>query len=250
MISYASVYEDVLLWRALAPRVHHSVGFWIDAGAYDPEEASVTKAFYDHQWHGINIEPMTEQFQRLVEHRPRDINLQVLVSDHEGSEIFYRFNNGELSTSNIEFAKRHLESGLVGERLELKTTTLTSICERYAPSDIHFLKIDIEGHEAQAIRGMDFNRFRPWILVMESTEPNTLDRPTHHEWEGMVSAAGYQHVHTHLPNRFYVANEHPELKPCFVHRVDEYHLQHQLRRISALQRELDDLKRELLTSSG
>ena len=245
MISYASVYEDVLLWRALAPRVHHSVGFWIDAGAFDPEVASVTKAFYDHQWHGINIEPLAPQFQRLVEQRPRDINLQVLVSDREGSETFYQFSNGELSTSNADFAQRHLQTGLSADSYELKTTTLTKICEQHAPDQIHFLKIDIEGHEAQAIRGMDFNRFRPWILVLEATEPNMLDRPTHHEWEHMISAAGYQHVHTHLPNRFYVANEHPDLKPCFAFHVDEYHLSHQLRRISELEREVAELKRRL-----
>ena len=248
MISYASLYEDVLLWRALAPRVHHDVGFWIDAGAYDPEIASVTKTFYDHGWHGINIEPMQYQFDKLVEQRPRDINLQLLISDHDGSETFYHFDNGELSTSNLEFAQRHLDSGMKASERHLRTSTLTSICEQYAPEQIHFLKIDIEGHEAKAIRGMDFNRFRPWILVMESTEPNTLDRTTYHEWEGMVSAAGYQHVYSHLPNRFYVANEHPDLKPCFSVPVDEYHLHHQLRRISDLEREVESLKRQLQTT--
>jgi hypothetical protein len=75
VISYTPSYEDVFLWRALASRVHHNDGFWIDAGAFDPVDASVTKAFSDHNWRGVNIEPLKRHFDRLVEQRPRDINL-------------------------------------------------------------------------------------------------------------------------------------------------------------------------------
>lgn len=245
MISFAQCFEDVLLWRALATRVHHSVGFWIDAGAFDPVSHSVTKVFSDHQWRGVNIEPIRAPFQRLVEQRPRDVNLQVLVSDHEGSEMFYEVENEQLSTTNSEFAERHARAGNRVDSYEVKTTTLTKVCETYAPDQIHFLKVDVEGNEASAIRGMDFNRFRPWILVMEATEPNRHEALTHHEWEHMLSAAGYQHVHTHLPNRYYVANEHSELKPCFSFPVDEYHRADELSRIDHLERELRDLRGRL-----
>lgn len=54
-ISYAQNFEDVRLWRALKQFEH---GFYIDVGANDPSHDSVTKAFYDHGWHGINVEPM------------------------------------------------------------------------------------------------------------------------------------------------------------------------------------------------
>jgi hypothetical protein len=54
-ISYAQNNEDVLLWRALG---HVQDGFYIDVGASDPVEHSVTRAFYDAGWRGINIEPL------------------------------------------------------------------------------------------------------------------------------------------------------------------------------------------------
>ena len=54
-ISYAQNNEDVLLWRALG---HVRDGFYIDVGANDPVEHSVTKAFYDAGWRGISIEPL------------------------------------------------------------------------------------------------------------------------------------------------------------------------------------------------
>ena len=50
-ISYAQNYEDVMLWRALQ---HIENGFYIDVGAAWPDVDSVTKAFYDKGWRGIN----------------------------------------------------------------------------------------------------------------------------------------------------------------------------------------------------
>jgi hypothetical protein len=72
-VSYAQAKEDIHLLRALAG-VRHEVGFYIDVGAWDPDIDSVTKLFYDAGWHGINIEPSTKWFARLIEKRPRDIN--------------------------------------------------------------------------------------------------------------------------------------------------------------------------------
>ena len=73
-VSYAQNFEDVLLWRAL-----HSVerGFYIDAGAWHPDTDSVTRAFHDRGWHGINVEPSAEGFQRLEAARPRLIEAVV-----------------------------------------------------------------------------------------------------------------------------------------------------------------------------
>ena len=59
-ISYAQNLEDVMLYRALK---HVKRGFYIDVGAFNPLSDSITKAFYDHGWRGINIEPITEFFE-------------------------------------------------------------------------------------------------------------------------------------------------------------------------------------------
>lgn len=54
MISYAQNFEDVMLMRALASI---EKGFYIDVGAAWPDQDSVTKAFYEKGWLGVNIEP-------------------------------------------------------------------------------------------------------------------------------------------------------------------------------------------------
>jgi Methyltransferase FkbM domain len=88
-----------------------------------------------------------------------------------------------------EFAKRHSDAGKLLRSSVVKATTLTQICEEHAPKEIHFLKIDVEGHEAAVLDGMDFVQFWPWILVIEATEPNTLT-PTHQKWDHRVRERG------------------------------------------------------------
>ena len=42
------------MWRVLRQR---TPGFYVDVGAMDPVIDSVTKVYYEHGWHGIDIEP-------------------------------------------------------------------------------------------------------------------------------------------------------------------------------------------------
>jgi len=53
MISYAQNFEDVLLGRVFHNRTD---GFYVDVGAGDPVELSVTKWFYDLGWSKIGYE--------------------------------------------------------------------------------------------------------------------------------------------------------------------------------------------------
>jgi FkbM family methyltransferase len=221
MISYAQAREDVMLHRALR-HVSHEVGFYIDVGGFDPNYDSVTRHFYEHGWRGINVEPGERLFPGFVEHRSRDINLQVAVTDTPGTVTFHEIDNGQLCTLEERFADRHVAAGMTKRSYDVPAMTLTQICEQYVTGDIHFLKIDVEGHEGAVLRGMDFNRFRPWILVIEATEPNNLSAPTYEEWDDGVRDAGYEFVHTDVLNRYYVAREHPSLIPYFAVAADDY----------------------------
>src|SRR5258708_13221371 len=73
-ISYAQNCEDVILWRALRDVDR---GFYVDIGAADPKEGSVTQAFYERGWSGVNIEPQAASFERLWQARARDTNPRI-----------------------------------------------------------------------------------------------------------------------------------------------------------------------------
>jgi FkbM family methyltransferase len=208
MISYAQNFEDVLLWRALG---HIKNGFYIDAGANDPELHSVTKAFYDAGWHGINIEPMPAYHQQFLEQRPRDINLAAAAGASESSIVLYDVPaiNG-WATTDPDVAARHRADGHQVTETTVPLRTLASICAEHVRGDIHFLKIDVEGFEAEVLRGMDFARWRPWIVVIEATVPGSRET-NHHGWESMVTGQGYQFAWFDGLNRYYVAQEHSEL---------------------------------------
>lgn len=208
LISYAQNFEDVLLWRALG---HIQNGFYIDVGANDPEEHSVTKAFYDAGWRGINIEPLPSFHQAFVVQRPRDINLAIAAGAREDSITLFDVPsvNGWASP-DAAVAAAHRADGFEVAELTVPMRTLASVCAEQAVGEVHFLKIDVEGFEGEVLRGMDFAQWRPWILVIEATMPNS--RVTNHEtWEALVTGRGYRFAWFDGLNRYYVADEHPEL---------------------------------------
>ena len=206
-ISYAQNFEDVRLWRALKQFEH---GFYIDVGANDPSHDSVTRAFYDHGWHGVNVEPMQNYYDALCQARPRDATVQCVASGQPGEMTFYGIPGTGLSTADPAVAQQRKDLGMDVRSLTVKARTLTSICEQYAADrPIHFLKIDGEGHEETVLRGMDFSRFRPWIIVIET--PWQRD----HTWEHLVTDAGYQSILFDGLNTWFLADEHHTLKPAF-----------------------------------
>jgi FkbM family methyltransferase len=210
-ISYAQNFEDVILWRAFKTV---ACGFYIDVGASDPASDSVTKAFYARGWRGINIEPERTFFDRLVSERPEDINLRIAVSAAKGVAPFYEVSRKGLSTLRPELISAHQEAGYEVRAVDIETDTLAEICERHVAGPIHFLKIDVEGSEQDVLAGMDFRRWRPWIVVVEATLPNSA-QPSYQAWEEIVTGAGYVFAYSDGLNRFYVAQEHNELLGAF-----------------------------------
>jgi len=105
-ISYAQNFEDVMLWRALS---HVSEGFYIDVGACSPSIDSVSKAFYEAGWNGINIEPNEEFFHALEIERPRDRNFQIALSDEVGEGILNILEKFGLSTLDLNIVADHSE---------------------------------------------------------------------------------------------------------------------------------------------
>ena len=217
-VSFAQALEDVLLFRALGTI---EAGFYIDVGANDPITDSVTRMFYDLGWSGINIEAAPFWHGKLVKDRPRDINLNVAASDQSGTLTFHEIEDSGLSTSSADFAARHTASGFRRRSYEVQADTLKAICEAHVAGPIHFLKIDVEGAEEAVIRGADFKNFRPWIILVEATEPLS-NVQTHGSWDPLLTAANYEFMIFDGLNRFYVAREHPELKPFFCAKADDY----------------------------
>lgn len=204
IISYAQNYEDVILFRALKDITK---GFYIDVGAMDPVEESVTKAFYDAGWNGINIEPLEQNYQNFLKDRPLDININCLAGDYSGEAIFYELVNTGLSTQNKALAEQlSQKNGYNLVQHEHKVETLTNILHGINPPIIHFLKIDVEGAEEAVLKGTDLKLFRPWIILVEATIPNEPIQ-NYSSWEPYLLDNSYDFAYFDGLNRFYVAHE-------------------------------------------
>lgn len=213
MISYAQNFEDVMLWRALK---HVDKGFYIDVGANHPQHDSVTKHFYDNGWTGINIEPIQDWYQQLKAEREKDTNLQIAVADSDTEITIYDFPGTGLSTLDQATAERHeQELGIQMQQIQVQQRTLNAVCAEYCHGEIHFLKVDVEGAEKLVLSGLDLQQFRPWILVIESTLPNS-QHDEHEKWESLITSKDYEFVYFDGLNRFYIAKEHVDsLKQAF-----------------------------------
>ena len=204
MISYAQNREDVLLARLFPGQTD---GFYLDVGANHPVEHSVTKHFSEIGWRGINVEPHPIQFGRLVEDRPRDVNLNLGVSDREGTLTFHQAEASGWSTFSTAQAANLRAQGIGYEERPVAVTTLAEICERHVEPGraIEFLKIDAESHERAVLEGADFDRWRPRAVVVEATG--------HQEWEPILRASDYRFALFDGINRFYLREEDRDLLP-------------------------------------
>lgn len=220
--SWAQNNEDVLLWRVLK---HIKSGFYIDVGANDPDEHSVTKAFYERGWHGINIEPLPQFHAAFEAERPRDINLSMAAGSSDGELTLYDVPEVRgWASPDSTVAQAHQQAGYHITELTVPVRRLDGICFDHVHGPIHFLKVDVEGFEGDVLRGMDFVRFRPWIVVVEATLPGSTEC-NHGEWEHLLLDQGYHFGYFDGLNRYYVAEEQKHLLPVLavpVNVFDEY----------------------------
>lgn len=213
-VSYAQNFEDVMLWRALS---HIEGGFYIDVGAQHPTIDSVSLAFYERGWTGIDIEPVPEYASLLREQRPKNDVLQVALSNSGGKASLTVVSGTGLSTVSSKRAAdlqadtdKHPDLTV----LQVDQCRMSDLTKYFEKRPVHWMKIDVEGHEKEVLEGWDPAILRPWVLVVEATVPNS-NTPDYAAWESLVLDAGYRCVYKDGLNRFYLANEHDELASAF-----------------------------------
>jgi FkbM family methyltransferase len=238
VMSYAQNHEDVLLHRLFEGCAE---GAYIDVGACHPVFHSVTKLFYDRGWHGINIEPLPSLADLLAQDRQRDVNLRMGLSNREGTSKFFECPASvELSTLCEEQAEVLRRSGFEIVEHSIPVTTLARVCERHTSGEIHFLKIDVENHEREVLEGADWGRYRPRVVLVEATRPQT-NIPSYEHWEPLLLAADYLFAFFDGLNRYYVRAEDRRLLPLLqvpANVFDEYQIHEYCSQIEDLRRAL------------
>jgi FkbM family methyltransferase len=207
-LSYAQNLEDFHLWQALGAKPS---GFYIDVGAGHPVADSVSFWFYERGWRGICVEPQASLAMLYQHVRPRDIVFEGLIGRENGDADFHVVDRLHgFSTTVEKHAQGAQQFGATYQSMRMPMMTLPALCARYGISDIDFLKIDVEGAEADVLMGNDWRRIRPKVIVLEAIAPGSGE-PAWSAWEPFLLAQDYEFTLFDTLNRFYVAKEATEV---------------------------------------
>ena len=166
--SYSQGGEDMILRRLFEKQ---KTGFYVDVGAHHPKRFSNTFFFYKKGWNGINIDAMPNSMSLFNKIRPRDINLEIPLSDKKQKLKYYMFNETALNCFSKELAEKRNgkdDYKIISEK-EMETSTLEDILEKHLPygQEIDFLSIDVEGLDLQVLKSNNWRRFRPKFVLVE-----------------------------------------------------------------------------------
>jgi FkbM family methyltransferase len=207
-LSYAQNLEDYHLSLAFAGQ---PTGTYIDIGGGHPVAGSVSFWFYERGWRGIVVEPQETLAALHRRVRPRDTVVSSLIGRENGDATLFVVDRLHALTTTVEaYADNARNFGAGVRSVTLPAMTLADLCSSHGVTTIDFLKIDVEGAEADVIAGGDWRRYRPKVVVVEAIKPLSGE-PAWEAWEGMLLAQGYRFVLFDTLNRFYAAEEHPEI---------------------------------------
>ena len=214
---YSQYYEDYVLAYVLK---NFDTGIYVDVGANNPNTCSVTKYFYLKGWRGINIEPNTKLYQEFLDIRKGDVNLNFGISDKNDELTFYKisdapksqeFSVSGLSTFDESIANNAVRDGYNVKEVSVPVFTLDKILETYSKHEqITFVNIDVEGFEEKVLKGFNLKKYKPILLVIESTYPRS-ELQNYNKWEYILKDSGYLFAMFDGLNRYYVNEDHKYL---------------------------------------
>jgi len=163
--SYAMDGEDIAIDLFSKKKYN---GFYVDIGAHHPLQRNNTHLLFKKGWQGINIDVNQFSIDLFNFLRPKDLNLQVAVSDKEGEiSFFYQKKFSQLNTTDKKIAEENFH-GKFQER-KVKCQTIKNILDnsKYKNKKIDFLNIDVEGAEMKVLKTLNFEIYDPSLICIE-----------------------------------------------------------------------------------
>ncbi|MCP3904717.1 MAG: FkbM family methyltransferase [Planctomycetes bacterium] len=201
---YSQFGEDIMI-HTYFPKGHR--GFFVDVGCYHPVKFNNTFELYRRGWRGINVDIEPVKIDAFDVRRRGDTNVCCAVSDVEGEVEYWSSGYYSLSSTLME-QPYETDDRVTFERRRVRARRLDDLI---ADSPFHdrpldLLCIDAEGHELAVLRGLDFTRHRPKLIVIEIVEPDVdhlLASPSH----AHVRDAGYAMVNWMGTSVFYLRQD-------------------------------------------
>lgn len=168
-------------------------GVFLDVGSGHGQLGSNTKALEDRGWSGICVDP----FPTAMEGRDCQMVKEV-VSSEAGKKVLFHTHDGLGGIA--ETLGKWKDEASKAPTVELVTVTLADVLARTeAPAFIHFLSLDIEGAELDALRGIPFDKYQFGAMAIEHNE----EEPKRGNIIAFLAEHGYRRVHSYKQDDFF-----------------------------------------------
>ena len=189
---YGQFGEDVVVTAFFKDRKN---GFFVDVGAHHPRALSNTYALYRKGWRGVNIDLHRYNIALFNIDRPADVNVCAAISSEERDVALFEFAPisvfNTLSREDADAVKR--KKGLAYSVRTVPTRTLDSVLaeQGYSGQLIDFLSVDVEGHDLEVLRSLDFDLHKPTLVCVELHEPD-IQKVTDNPLYRFLTGKGYR----------------------------------------------------------
>jgi len=144
-------------------------GFYVDVGCHQPLLNNNTYRLYKRGWRGINIDLDYNTIDMFNFFRNKDLNIQAAISNKvEEKNLYFFHNRSPVNTLSKDSGSK------AKEIRKIQTTTLNKIinASKYRGNEIDFISIDVEGFELNVLEGLDFEKYKPKLVILELIDPN------------------------------------------------------------------------------
>lgn len=161
--------EDVVLSSWIDKKINK--GFYVDVGCYHPWKYSNTYFLYKRGWRGVNIDLDDIKIEAMNLARPQDTNIVAAVSDETSEVEVYANPRKYCGITTIETS--HVQPTQCSRRT-ITTETLNQILANtsYKDREIDLLSIDVEGHDFNVLKALDFDKYKPKVILIETLIKN------------------------------------------------------------------------------
>jgi FkbM family methyltransferase len=169
--SYSQAGEDMIV-NYLFTSLGIQYPTYLELGTNQPILCNNTYFFYQKGCKGVCIEPDKEMCKIIRRKRDKDTVLNIGIGLNNNPEAFFYLFPGRMnawSTFSEEEAKvRKKKSGLQFERVTVPLKTINDIIEKYFNPCPNFISIDVEGIDLEILKSLNFNRFKPEVICVET----------------------------------------------------------------------------------
>jgi FkbM family methyltransferase len=166
--SYAQCGEDVIA-RTVFDMLKIARPTYLDVGAHHPTFLSNTFLFYEQGSRGVTVEPDPELHSRFLDKRPGDTNLNIGIGPQPGGFELFIMSTRTLNTLSEEEARLYVSQGYrIEKRHRVEVATINDVMTEHFDGAPDFLSVDVEGLDYEILASLDFSRFRPKLICVET----------------------------------------------------------------------------------